>query len=338
MKTAIIGVGRMGRRHVQAAQELGLSIVGVCDQSPDALKICEHEHNIPSDKQFNTAESMLQETKPDCVIISTTAPTHCEYTCLAADYGAKYILCEKPMAVSLAQCDRMIRVCKQNDAKLAINHQMRFMEQYTETKKIINSNEFGGLCSITIAGGNFGLAMNGTHYFEMFRYMTDEKPHEVTAWFSEEKVSNPRGPQFEDRAGAVRITTAKGRRLYIEAGADQGHGIKGIFSGRYGQVIVDQFKGMILLSARKEEDRNLPTTQYGTASVDSECFIQPVNIISSTKSVLDALRCETNYPTGEDGRLAVATLIAAYCSHEQGHTSIIIDDKNLPMSREFSWA
>ena len=338
MKVVVVGVGRMGRRHVQVARELGLSLVGICDQSPEALKMCQQENNVSSDRHYSSVEKMLKETHPDCVIVATTSPMHCEYTCLAADYGAHYILCEKPMAISLAQCNQMITVCKQHDAFLAINHQMRFMEQYTEPKTIINSDTFGGLNSVTVVGGNIGMAMNGTHYFEMFRYMTDESPREVTAWFSDEKVPNPRGPQFEDRAGSVRMTTAKGKRFFMDISADQGHGIKVIYTGKYGQIVVDELKGEIFLSVRKEEERNLPTTRYGCASLNTVKNILPADATAPTKSVLDALIHKDNYPTGEDGRLAVATLVAAYCSHEKGHKSVINDEENLPVEREFPWA
>jgi predicted dehydrogenase len=337
MKIAVIGVGRMGRRHLQVAIELGLSIVGICDQNLEALKICEDEFHINKNQQFIEAKLMLETTQPDCVIIATTAPMHCDYTCLAAECGTKFILCEKPMAISLAQCDRMIQVCKKNDARLAINHQMRFMEQYITPKQILFSEAFGGLSSVAVIGGNFGLAMNGTHYFEMFRYLTDEKPFEVTAWFSEEKLPNPRGPLFEDRAGQVKITTAKGIRFYMDVSADQGHGVRVIYAGRRGQIVVDELNGSISISARNEFDRYFPTTRYGMASVDTEMTIKPADSIEPTKFVLDALIHEINYPTGEEGRLAIATLVAAYCSHEQNHKSIIIDN-DLPVNREFPWA
>lgn len=338
MKVTVIGVGRMGRRHVKVVQDLGLSLVGICDQNRDALKICQQENNISADKHYTRIEQMLKKTQPDCVIVATTSPMHCEYSCLAAEYGAHYILCEKPMAISLAQCDRMITVCKQYGAHLAINHQMRFMEQYTEPKKCINSEAFGGLTSVTVVGGNFGMAMNGTHYFEMFRFLTNENPHEITAWFSDEKVPNPRGPQFEDRAGSVRITTAKGKRYFMDISADQGHGIKVIYSGKYGQIVVDELKGEMWMSVRKKEERSLPTTRYGCISLDTVKKIVPADATTPTKSVLNALIHEDNYPSGEDGRLAVATLVAAYCSHEQGHKPVMIGKENVPVNREFPWA
>jgi predicted dehydrogenase len=338
IKAAVIGVGRMGRRHVHVINELGLHLSGVCDQTSDALEACRKEFQLSPDQLFTDAAEMLKTINPECVIIATTSPTHCEYTCLAAEYGARFILCEKPMAISLEQCDRMIDVCEKNGATLAINHQMRFMEQYTEPKKMLQSEAFGGLSSVTVVGGNFGLAMNGTHYFEMFRFMTEENPFEVAAWFSQEHVPNPRGVQFEDRAGSIRVTTASGKRFYLEVGADQGHGVSVIYSARNGQIFVDELHGKMMVSVRKEEDRSVPTTRYGTASDMMEKNIRPADAVTPTKSVLEALISKNNFPSGYDGRLAVATLVAAYYSHENGHMPVSVEDKALPFQRKFPWA
>jgi predicted dehydrogenase len=338
MKTVILGVGRMGQRHLQVARDLSLEVAGICDQNPETLSLVGREQGIPAERQFTDVATLLEKTRPECVIIATTAPTHSSYTCLAAEAGARYILCEKPMAVSLAECDRMIDVCRHNNAKLAINHQMRFMEQYTEPKRILQGEDFGGLKSVTVVAGNFGMAMNGTHYFEMFRYMTDEAPVEVTAWFSGEKVSNPRGAEFEDRAGSVRITTASGKRFYMDTSADQGHGMKVIYGGAYGQIVVDELSGEMSMDAREEQYRELPTTRYGMPRVASAGKIAPADAVTPTRAVLEALLKEEDAPGGEDGRLAVAVLVAAYFSDENGHLPVRLDDERLPGERVFPWA
>jgi predicted dehydrogenase len=338
MKTAILGVGRMGQRHIQVARDLNLELAGICDQNPETLSAVGKEHGIPAERQFEDVRALLEKARPECVVIATTAPTHSEYTCLAAEARARYILCEKPMAVSLAECDHMLKVCRHNHAKLAINHQMRFMEQYTEPKRIIEGEAFGGLKSVTVVAGNFGMAMNGTHYFEMFRYMTDEAPVEVTAWFSEEKVSNPRGAQFEDRAGSVRITTASGKRFYMDISANQGHGMKVIYAGAYGQIIVDEISGDMYADAREEQYRDLPATRYGMPRVATSGKIAPADAVAPTRAVLEALLKDKNAPDGEDGRLAVAVLVAAYFSDENGHVPVRLDDSRLPRERVFPWA
>jgi predicted dehydrogenase len=338
MKTVILGVGRMGQRHIQVARDLNLELAGICDQNPETLSAVGKEHGVPVEQRFTEVATLLEQTRPECVIIATTAPMHSTYACLAAEAGAGYILCEKPMAVSLSECDRMLDACRCNNAKLAINHQMRFMEQYVEPKRIVQGDAFGGLKSVTVVAGNFGMAMNGTHYFEMFRYMTDEAPTEVTAWFSGEKVGNPRGPQFEDRAGSVRITTASGKRFYLDISADQGHGVKVIYGGAYGQIIVDELAGDMYMDVREEQYRNLPSTRYGMPRVESKVKIAPADAVAPTRAVLEALLNDANPPSGEDGRLAVAALVAAYVSDENGHVPVRIDDGNLPLDRVFPWA
>lgn len=338
MKTVILGVGRMGQRHIQVARDLNLELAGICDQNPETLSAVGREHNIAAERQFTEVAALLEQTAPECVIIATTAPTHSAYTCLAAEAGAGYILCEKPMAISLAECDKMLDACGRNNTKLAINHQMRFMEQYTEPKRILQGEDFGGLKSVTVVAGNFGMAMNGTHYFEMFRYMTDENPVEVTAWFSGEKIPNPRGAQFEDRAGSVRITTASGKRFYMDISANQGHGMKVIYAGAYGQIIVDELAGDMYMDAREEQYRELPTTRYGMPRVESKIKIAPADAVAPTRAVLEALLKDEGPPNGEDGRLAVAVLVAAYFSDENGHVPVRLDDPRLPRERVFPWA
>ena len=338
MKAAVIGAGRMGRTHIQAVRDLGLELAGVCDHSTEALAFAGEELDIPKDRCFTDAAQLLERTHPECVVVATTAPSHSQYTRLAAEAGARYILCEKPIAVSLAQADAMIEMCKSTGARLAVNHQMRFMEQYTQAKQTVWSEEFGGLSSVAVMAGNFGMAMNGSHYFEMFRYMTGEAPREVTAWFSEELVRNPRGAEFEDRAGSLRMTTPSGRRLYMEIGADQGHGVKVIYSGPYGQLVVDELAGKMYLGVRQREDRRLPTHRYGMPSQETVRSIEPAGNLGPTRAVLEALIQGGEAPTGEDARLALRALVGAYVSHERGHVCVPLDDSALPLDRVFPWA
>jgi predicted dehydrogenase len=328
----------MGRRHIQAAESVGLTICGICDVSRESLALAEREQGVGPDRHFTDLGTMLARTQPDCLIVATTAPTHAEYTRAAAESGVQYILCEKPMGVSLEQCDQMIDVCRAHGVVLAINHQMRFMEQYIAPKAIVESEAFGGLRSVTVVGGNFGLSMNALHYFEMFRFMANETPRTVTAWFATDVVPNPRGKEFEDRAGAVRIVTATGRRFYLDCWADQGYGMSAIYAGPYGQVSVDELAGEMTVSVREEQFRALPTTRYGMPAIRSTKIIAPAEVIAPTAAVLRALVNKQDYPTGEDGRLAVAVLVAAHLSNERGHVAVDLEHDPLPRDREFSWA
>jgi predicted dehydrogenase len=334
---AVIGAGRMGRRHIEMVRQLGLELVGVSDAQPASLALAATQQGVPEHLLFADASAMLTQTTPSCVVVATTAPSHCEYTCLAAERGAKYILCEKPMAVSLAECDQMIRVCARHGARLAVNHQMRFMQQYMEPKRLLASPVFGGLTSVTVVAGNVGMNMNGIHYFEMFRYLTDEPVSSVWAWFSEDNVPNPRGAQFVDRSGSIRLQTPSGKRFYMESGTDQGHGIVVVFAARYGQIIVDEVAVTLRYTARLEEHRQQPTTRYGMPWFEHS---EPIaaNVVDGSRAVMEALIQDRNYPSGEDGRSAVCSLVAAYVSSESGNTRVDPRSAELPGSRVFPWA
>lgn len=337
MKFCAIGLGRMGRRHLQVAKNLGFEIAGVFDPLPDSVKLAKEEHGIADGLVFDSVQAMLNTVKPEALVVSSTAPSHCEYVVQAAQAGVRYILCEKPMAVSIEECDRMIAACAEHGAQLAVNHQMQFMEQYTLIKKLASSEELGGLRSITVAASNFGLAMNGVHYFEMFRYMTGEELDSISFWADEARVPNPRGAQYEDRSGQLRGVSASGVRLNMDLGGDLGNGIQVIYGCRYGQILVDELAGFARYTARNAEHRDLPTTRYGMPSHTETLQIAPADVIAPTQAVWQAMLDGASFPDGAAGRHAVRALVAANLSAEQGGQPVKVNQQDA-VKRSFPWA
>ena len=118
--------------------------------------------------------------KPDLVIISTHPELHCEMVegCAAAS-STKAIICEKPMALSLDECDRMIAACEQADVLLQVNHNRRWSSQWILAHQLITDGAIGELNYIHcyMNGGkptpewrsdNEGpLLHDFTHYFDL---------------------------------------------------------------------------------------------------------------------------------------------------------------------------
>jgi hypothetical protein len=215
---------------------------------------------------------------------------------------------------------------------------MRFMDQYLIPKQMVASGEFGPLRTMTVVAGNFGLAMNASHYFEAFRFMTDEAPATVSAWLSEDTVANPRGTQFSDRGGSVRVTTASGHRLYIEAGTDQGHGLFVVYGTRNGRIEVDELEGRLRTVVRKPDYRDLPTTRYGMPSDESNQAIPPADVVKPTEKLLSALVSGRDFPDGKVGRMTVEALVAAHLSAESAGREIDLRAGSLSSARTFPWA
>ncbi|HEY8962924.1 MAG TPA: Gfo/Idh/MocA family oxidoreductase [Alphaproteobacteria bacterium] len=332
----VIGVGRMGQAHVKAAQSLGLKIVALVDRDAVKLRAAKDLLGLDDEVLFTDLDVALA-LKSDVAMIATTAPAHADLTIACARAGIKKILCEKPMAQSLAQCDQMILECNKTGAELAINHQMRFMDQYTLVKSRLDSEDFGGLSSMSVIAGCFGLAMNGTHYIEAFRYLTDgDAPKSVSAWFSPTDLPNPRGPDFRDKAGEIRVETVSGKRFYLEAANDQGHGMTVTYAAPYGHIMVDELGGEMNVAYRQAEHRAMPMTRYGMpVNREKLSWAAPDNV-GPTAAVLQALLNGKNYTTGAEARQALAVLVAAYHSNENGHVPVAVE--GLKSNEVFPWA
>ncbi len=230
----------------------------------------------------------------------------------------------------------MIETCERHGVRLAVNHQTRFMPQYLTARRILQSEDFGSWTSITVVAGNVGLAMNGVHYFELLRWLSGEIPSEVAAWLSDDRTPNPRGAQFQDAAGAIRVTTPSGKRLYMDIGADQGHGIRTVYAGRTGMLVADDLSGRLQLAVRGREHRALPTARYGMASEESSLQLAPADAVAPTRSVLEALIAGGDYPTGEQARTAIATLVAAHISNQHDHRAVSTNG-SLPRDLRFQY-
>lgn len=339
MNVAIVGAGRMGSRHYEVAHNLGLNFLGFVDISVESLNRVGAHHELDSSKLFLSLEALLSKKIPDILIISTTADSHCFYASIGAQAGVKHILIEKPLATSIEECKKILEICDANNVIAAVNHQMRFMEQYYRPKEILASEKLGGICSMTIVAGNFGVSMNGTHYFEAFRYLVDEEIKEVSAHFSDEIIPNPRGQSFFDRAGQIRAISSSGKRFYMEIGSDQGHGVQVIYAGRNGFIYVNELNGEMIVNFRESQYRDLPTVRYGMPSESERYQIAPAELIDSTGEVLKSLiRKDSNLVSLQNGFSSIKALVAAYMSAENHGVSVSLDQVNFDEMKKYPWA
>jgi predicted dehydrogenase len=85
---------------------------------------------------------LLLDSEINSVYIATPVHLHAEQTIAAAEAG-KHVLCEKPMALDVAQCDRMIAACNANDVKLGIAYYRHFYPVVRRVREIVDAGEIG---------------------------------------------------------------------------------------------------------------------------------------------------------------------------------------------------
>ena len=92
-----------------------------------------------------TLEAMLSSPGIDLVIIVTPTFTHADVVTQAAQAG-KHIMCEKPMALNLAECQRMIDACNAGGVRLTIGHSLRFWGAFLKVRQLVADGAIGTPC------------------------------------------------------------------------------------------------------------------------------------------------------------------------------------------------
>jgi len=124
LRVAAIGVGSLGRHHARNYAELAaegrVEMIGACDSHVETATKIASENGVAS---FTDWRELLG--KVDAVSIATPTETHCEIACAFLESGV-HVLVEKPIALSLAEADKMIAAAKTSGAKLMVGHLERY--------------------------------------------------------------------------------------------------------------------------------------------------------------------------------------------------------------------
>ena len=143
VRVCVVGTGRAGmvharnfRWHVPYA-----SLVAIVDIEPERARQAASELDL-GQAPFPTLDKALEMSDFDAVVITTPTFSHAELAVKAASSG-KSILCEKPMALTLEECDRMIEAASQNQVVLQIGFMRRFDPPFVEAKRQIDDGLIG---------------------------------------------------------------------------------------------------------------------------------------------------------------------------------------------------
>ncbi len=90
----------------------------------------------------DTFDDLAANSEVDVIYIASPHQHHAEQACTAAGHG-KHVLVEKPMALTLTDCDRMLEACSGNGVQLIVGHSHSFDTPYLRAREIIRRSEFG---------------------------------------------------------------------------------------------------------------------------------------------------------------------------------------------------
>jgi myo-inositol 2-dehydrogenase/D-chiro-inositol 1-dehydrogenase/scyllo-inositol 2-dehydrogenase (NAD+) len=146
-----VGTGRAGLIHARnlAKRIPAAELAALCDSNAEALRQAAQE--LGAAKLYSDYREAVSSPGIDAVVIVTPTFLHCEIACLAAQQG-KHIFLEKPMAVTVRECEQINRAVAESHVKLQIGFMRRFDEGFLQAKQILESGEMGRVVLIKSTG------------------------------------------------------------------------------------------------------------------------------------------------------------------------------------------
>lgn len=147
MRYALIGCGRIATNHIKAVLNNHLDLVAVCDVIPKHMEILLEKHNLHENteiKRYTDYKEMVKENDLDLIGIATESGIHAEIALYCIDHGINVII-EKPMAMSMADAEEIIRRSEEKQVKVSACHQNRFNVAVQEMRRALEAGRFGKL-------------------------------------------------------------------------------------------------------------------------------------------------------------------------------------------------
>lgn len=119
---------------------------GIVTGSPEKVPIWCEKYKIPKQNVYNYQNFDEIRNNPDIDIVYIVLPNsmHAEYTIRAAKAG-KHVICEKPMAMNVAECEAMIKACKEANVMLSVGYRLYFEPHHLEMRRLGTEKVHGNI-------------------------------------------------------------------------------------------------------------------------------------------------------------------------------------------------
>ena len=232
-RVAIVGTGRMAGSIDDEVLQYPACILPYCHAASYAAvpstklvaaadfnegqlnKFCDRWHVSARHKDYR---EMIERERPDILSITTPGTSHAEIAIFAANHGVKGIYCEKAMACSLEECDRMVEAIERNGVKFNLGTLRRWHVGNDVVKDLLHRGELGKLQAVVTYGVG-SLLHSASHYFDLILFFADDaevdwvqgtvfaKPEEVAGQRVERDVGGNGIIQFKNGLRAYPLET-----------------------------------------------------------------------------------------------------------------------------------
>ncbi len=259
LNIGVIGCGKIAQvRHLpEYAANPAVKLYGLYDLNAARMESLAEQYGA---KAFSAYQELLGDPAIDAVSVCAANAFHCEITVAALQAG-KHVLCEKPMATTLSECEQMVAAAKKSGKFLMIGHNQRLARAHARAKELIVQGEIGEIVTFRTTFGHAGpetwtidpsnvwffdkklaafgaMADLGIHKTDLIQFLTGQRVVEVSAFIGTLDKKLPDGALIgvDDNAictyrmsgGAVGTMTASWTYYGAEDNSTVLYGTKGI--------------------------------------------------------------------------------------------------------------
>lgn len=150
IKAAVVGAGLIaGKKHIPAfvRHKSKVDLVALCDLNQEGARKLASQFGVP--KVYSDIGEMIEKEKPDLVDICTPPKTHVKLAVEAMERGCN-VLIEKPMALTVAECDQIVEAAQRNNVKVCVGHSDLFYYPFMEARELVRKGAIGGFRGMRI--------------------------------------------------------------------------------------------------------------------------------------------------------------------------------------------
>ncbi|HEU5316247.1 MAG TPA: Gfo/Idh/MocA family oxidoreductase [Chloroflexota bacterium] len=164
---------------------------------------------------YDAFDAMLRDVHPDLLCIATRQTMHADQIARAADAGVRGILCDKPLATSLAEVDQIVSTCRDSHIPLAFGLDRRWTTRYRWARQLIVDGALGRVQTI-IAYGLANVINHGCHWYDAALMLAgDPDVAWVSGFVDDVSADPPTSARRLDPSGRAQIALANGVTVYV---------------------------------------------------------------------------------------------------------------------------
>ena len=333
-RVGIIGPGHKGVEYAVAYRfHPQTEVVAAADPDAETLGLFCDRFGVPGYADYR--EMLARERLDVAAAILPVAPNP-DVVVACAQAGVRAVQCEKPMAATLADADRMVEACRANGVSLAVGDLDRNLPEYGTALARIEAGEIGEVSSITATGGSgTELSGGGCQVLSLVRlFAGDADVAWAIGWMANDAESD------HDQGGAGYFRFVTGTEAILQRSADaRGMGIEA--AGSRGVIRVSD--NVVRMWRRPDEDPGAPAAEpdswqrlqpvdgvFPTGSIRNsdkgsrDGWVIPANRQAATvQELVTALDAgDAPLSDGINGRAVLEMAIAIRESHRQGHAPV----------------